>query len=50
MCEHMYYENENEYFPRLYCKIDNKLCLYQKKCLMKIRTKWKFMEGMLQDD
>lgn len=37
MCEHMYYENENEYFPRLYCKIDNKLCLYQKKCLMKNR-------------
>lgn len=37
MCEHMYYENENEYFPQLYCKIDNKLCLYQKKCLMKNR-------------
>ena len=37
MCQHMYYKDENEYFPRLYCKIDNKLCLYQKKCLMKNR-------------
>lgn len=55
MCEHMYYENENEYFPRLYCKIDNKLCLYQKKCLMKNRyipiedNLWKECYKMIED-
>ena len=55
MCEHMYYENENEYFPRLYCKIDNKLCLYQKKCLMKNRyipiedNLWKECYKMIKD-
>ena len=55
MCQHMYYKDENEYFPRLYCKIDNKLCLYQKKCLMKNRyipiedNLWKECYKMIKD-
>ena len=55
MCENMYHENENEYFTRLYCKIDNKLCLYQKKCLMKNRyipienNLWKECYKMIED-
>ena len=55
MCQHMYYKDENEYFPRLYCKIDNKLCLYQKKCLMKNRyipiedNLWKECYKMIED-
>ena len=55
MCKHMYYKDETEYFPRLYCKIDNKLCLYQKKCLMKNRyipiedNLWKECYKMIKD-
>ena len=51
----MYYKDETEYFPRLYCKIDNKLCLYQKKCLMKNRyipienNLWKECYKMIED-
>lgn len=31
-CEYMFYRKEDEYFPRLYCKTDNKNCIYQKRC------------------
>ena len=55
MCEHIYYKDENEYFPRLYCDIDNKLCLYQKKCMMQNRyiliegNKWKECYKMIDN-
>lgn len=33
-CQYEYYkENEEAYFPRLYCSIDDKTCIYSKKCL-----------------
>lgn len=33
-CPYEYYkEDEEVYFPRLYCKIDDKTCIYSKKCL-----------------
>lgn len=32
-CIYEYYKNEEKYFPRLYCSIDNGYCIYSKKCL-----------------
>lgn len=32
-CEYEYYDELETYFPRLYCKIDGKYCIYSKKCL-----------------
>lgn len=31
-CKYEYYKPEEIYFPRLYCKINNKYCIYSKKC------------------
>ena len=32
-CPYEYYKEEETYYPRLYCNIDNKYCMYSKKCL-----------------
>lgn len=32
MCKYAYYNPEEKYYPYLYCKIDNKRCIYSKKC------------------
>ena len=32
-CEYNYYDKEEKYYPRLYCKINGKQCIYSKKCL-----------------
>lgn len=54
MCKHMYYKDENEYFPRLYCNIDDKLCLYSKACYkvnkyIPIDNKWEECYKMIED-
>lgn len=55
MCKHMYYKDEAEYFPRLYCNIDNKYCLYSKKCMVENRYKpmdnnaWEECYKMIED-
>ena len=33
LCTHAYYKPEEKYFPYLYCRVDNKRCIYSKKCL-----------------
>lgn len=33
LCEHAFYKPEEKYTPRLYCKIENKMCIYSKRCL-----------------
>ena len=33
MCEHMYYRDGDNYFPYLYCKLDEKRCPFSKRCL-----------------
>lgn len=33
LCEHAFYKPEEKYTPRLYCKIENKTCIYSKRCL-----------------
>ena len=33
LCEHAFYKPEEKYTPRLYCKVDNKMCIYSKRCL-----------------
>ena len=33
LCEHAFYKPEEKYTPRLYCKIDEKVCIYSKRCL-----------------
>ena len=33
MCEHMYYKDGENYFPYLYCKLDEKRCPFSKRCL-----------------
>lgn len=33
MCKYAFYKPEEKYFPYLYCNIDNKRCIYAKKCL-----------------
>lgn len=32
-CKYSYYKEEYEYFPRLYCNIDDRYCMYSKKCI-----------------
>lgn len=31
-CPYEFYNEEETFYPRLYCKIDNKYCIYSKKC------------------
>lgn len=31
-CKYEFYDKEETYFPRLYCSIDGKPCIYSKKC------------------
>lgn len=31
-CEYGFYNKDEDYYPKLYCKIDNKMCPYVKKC------------------
>ena len=33
LCENAYYKPEEKYMPYLYCNIDNKRCIYSKKCM-----------------
>ena len=33
LCKYAYYKSEEKYFPNLYCSIDDKRCMYSKKCL-----------------
>lgn len=33
LCEHAYYKREEKYMPYLYCHIDDKRCIYSKKCM-----------------
>lgn len=33
LCEHAFYKPEEKYTPRLYCKIEDKMCMYSKRCL-----------------
>ena len=32
MCEYQYYNENEDYYPRLYCKIKSGLCMYSKRC------------------
>ena len=32
MCPYNFYNENDNYFPYLYCSIDGKRCLYSKKC------------------
>ena len=32
MCEYNYYKDGENYFPRLYCNINNAYCIYSYKC------------------
>ena len=54
MCQHMYYKDETEYFPRLYCNIDDKICIYAKQCLKENKfvpngNLWKECYKMIED-
>lgn len=31
-CPYQYYKDGDEYYPRLYCRVDNNYCLYAKRC------------------
>lgn len=33
LCEHAYYKPEEKYTPRLYCNLEDKMCIYSKRCL-----------------
>lgn len=33
LCENAYYKPEEKYMPYLYCNVDNKRCIYSKKCM-----------------
>lgn len=33
LCEYAFYKPEEKYMPRLYCNIENKVCVYSKQCL-----------------
>ena len=33
LCEHAFYKPEEKYMPYLYCNIDDKRCMYSKKCM-----------------
>ena len=32
-CPYEYYKDNEYYYPRLYCKLNNKYCVYSKKCI-----------------
>jgi hypothetical protein len=32
LCEYAFYKDEEKFYPRLYCKVDNKWCHYVKRC------------------
>ena len=32
LCKYAFYKDEEKYYPRLYCKVDNKWCHYVKRC------------------
>ena len=54
MCKHMYYKDETEYFPRLYCNIDDKICIYAKQCFKENKfvpngNLWKECYKMIED-
>ena len=36
-CDYQYYKDPNSYYPMLYCSIDNKRCLYSKRCELEKR-------------
>ena len=36
-CPYQYYKNDEYYYPRLYCKVSGKYCLYSKKCIKQER-------------
>lgn len=36
-CIYSYYKEEETYYPRLYCKVNGKYCIYSKKCLKQER-------------
>ena len=33
LCEHAFYKPEEKYTPRLYCRVEDSLCIYSKRCL-----------------
>lgn len=33
LCKYAYYDANEKYCPNLYCNVDNKRCMYSKKCL-----------------
>lgn len=37
MCKYAYYKEEDKYFPRLYCKTDDKFCIGAKRCNLQER-------------
>lgn len=47
-CPYEYYKDDEYYYPRLYCKLNNKYCMYAKKCT-KIE-KYIQMEGNLWEE
>lgn len=36
-CDYAYYKEEETYYPRLYCRLNNRYCIYSKKCLKQER-------------
>lgn len=34
-CIYQYYKDSEIYYPKLYCKLDDKRCLYSKRCELK---------------
>lgn len=54
-CKHMYYKEDETYYPRLYCKINNKYCIYAKRCENKQKyipndDLWKECYIMIQEE
>ena len=33
LCKYAYYNEKEKYYPRLYCRIDDKVCHYTKRCM-----------------
>ena len=33
LCKYAFYNEKEKYYPRLYCRIDNKVCYYTKRCM-----------------
>jgi hypothetical protein len=36
-CDYQYYKESETYYPYIYCKLDDKRCLYSKRCELKQR-------------